>query len=271
MKEIIVSTGDVKRNYEVIGPVYIQVSNKGLFGSTLDRLTGKYYNEINKKQAAGDFSPKQADWGFLYGEWSVGQNQFDEAFYVCVRELQEKARKMHGDAIIWLRQDIDLDTNGFTYFYLQMYGTVVKFTGNDIDYSRASYIIDSIYRKMINEINPEEADNIELKRTEMQEQEKKVSEICTKLKSELINIELKNHTVEKQINKLQEDLKTSTSVVEQTKIRKNINILEKQREENEHQMVTGKERLLEAENELSTLKEELLSMEQLLYDKQRKI
>jgi predicted nucleic acid-binding Zn-ribbon protein len=85
----------------------------------------------------------------------------------------------------------------------------------------------------------------------------------------LINIELKNHTVEKQIKKLQEDLKTSTSVVEQTKIRKNINILEKQREENEHQMVTGKERLLEAENELSTLKEELLSMEQLLYDKQR--
>ena len=152
-----------------------------------------------------------------------------------------------GMLFIWLRQDIDLDTNGFTFFYLQMYGTVVKFTGNDIDYSRNSYIIDSIYRKMINEINPEEADNIELKRTEMQEQEKKVSEICTKLKSELINIELKNHTVEKQINKLQEDLKTSTSVVEQTKIRKNINIPGKQREENEHQMVTGKERLLEAE------------------------
>ena len=135
MKEIIVSTGDIKRNYEVIGPVYIQVSNKGLFESTLDILKRKYTNELNEKRAAGDFSPTRMDWGFLYGEWSVGQNQFDEAFYVCVRELQEKARRMQGDAIIWLRQDIDLDTNGFTFFYLQMYGTVVKYTENVIDYS----------------------------------------------------------------------------------------------------------------------------------------
>ena len=31
------------------------------------------------------------------------------------------------DAIIGMRQDIDLDTNQFQAFYLQMYGTAVKF------------------------------------------------------------------------------------------------------------------------------------------------
>ena len=41
MKKIIVSTGDIKKNYDVIGPVYVQVSNKGLFGSTLDTLVKK--------------------------------------------------------------------------------------------------------------------------------------------------------------------------------------------------------------------------------------
>ena len=45
---------------------------------------------------------------------------------------------------------------------------------------------------------------------------------CAKLKSELINIELKNHTIGKQIDKLQAGLYTSVSVVEQTRIRKNM-------------------------------------------------
>ena len=34
---------------------------------------------------------------------------------------------LNADAIIGLKQDIDLDTTGFQYFYLQMYGTAVKF------------------------------------------------------------------------------------------------------------------------------------------------
>lgn len=58
MKETIVTTGDIKRNYEVNGSVYIQILNKGLFGSTLDKLTRKYADEINKKEAAGNFSPR---------------------------------------------------------------------------------------------------------------------------------------------------------------------------------------------------------------------
>ena len=68
------------------------------------------------------------DWGFLYGELSYGmQNEFDKAFYIAVRELEKKAIRMGADAVIGMRQDIDLDTVNFQYFYLQMYGTAVKF------------------------------------------------------------------------------------------------------------------------------------------------
>lgn len=75
----------------------------------------------------GTISREKADWGFLYGEWSVGQSDFEKAFFVAVEELKVRAALLGADAIIGMRQDIDLDTNGFQFFYLQMYGTAVKY------------------------------------------------------------------------------------------------------------------------------------------------
>lgn len=124
---MIVTTGDLKREYEVIGPVYFQVSNKGLFSSSLSKLVDKYRFEIDKMKKSGMMSKEKADWGFLYGEWSVGQNDFEKAFYVATEELKKRAKMLNADAIIGMRQDIDLDTNSFAFFYLQMYGTAVKF------------------------------------------------------------------------------------------------------------------------------------------------
>jgi uncharacterized protein YbjQ (UPF0145 family) len=74
----------------------------------------------------GQIDRTQPDWGFLYGEWSVGQSDFEKAFYVAVQELKKRASKLGANAIICMRQDIDLDTNAFQYFYLQMYGTAVR-------------------------------------------------------------------------------------------------------------------------------------------------
>ena len=74
----------------------------------------------------GTMSEAQMDWGFLYGEWSVGQSDFEQAFFVATEELKKRAQMVGADAIVAMRQDIDLDTNGFSYFYLQMYGTAVK-------------------------------------------------------------------------------------------------------------------------------------------------
>lgn len=124
---IVVTTGDVRRDYEILGPVYFQVSNKGLFGSALSKLVSKYTAEIAAAKKQGQVSGFRPDWGFLYGEYSVGQSAFEQAFFVAVQELKARAAMLGADAVIGMRQDIDLDTTAFQYFYLQMYGTAVKF------------------------------------------------------------------------------------------------------------------------------------------------
>lgn len=123
---VIVTTGDLKEDYEIIGPVYFQVSNKGLFSSTLSDLVNKYSAEIEEMKNHALMSERRSDWGFLWGEYSVGQNDFEKAFFVATQELKKRALMLGGDAVVSMRQDIDLDTSGFQYFYLQMYGTDVK-------------------------------------------------------------------------------------------------------------------------------------------------
>ena len=126
---VIVTTGDLKEDYEIIGPVYFQVSNKGLFSSTLSDLVNKYSAEIEDMKNHALMSERRSDWGFLWGEYSVGQNDFEKAFFVATQELKKRAVMLGGDAVVSMRQDIDLDTSGFQYFYLQMYGTAVKYKG----------------------------------------------------------------------------------------------------------------------------------------------
>lgn len=121
-----VTTGDIKELYEIIGPVYFQVSNKGLFSSKLSSLEDAYKKDIAEMRQFGTMSQTEADWGFLYGEWSVHQDDFEKAFFIATQELKKRAVLLGGDAIVAMRQDIDLDTTGFQYFYLQMYGTAVK-------------------------------------------------------------------------------------------------------------------------------------------------
>ena len=122
-----VTTCDIKRDYDIIAPVYFQLSNKGVFSSTFSQLVSKSTDKLSNMKRSGMISREKADWGFLYGEWSVGQNDFEKAFYIAVEELKLRAMQLGADAIIGMRQDIDLDTNGFAFFYLQMYGTAVKF------------------------------------------------------------------------------------------------------------------------------------------------
>lgn len=127
MSKVIVTTGDLKQDYEILGPVYFQVSNKGLFGNALGKYVKKYQAEIQEMKRSGTMSQDRADWGFLYGEWSVGQSDFEKAFFIATEELKKRGEMVGADAIICMRQDIDMDTNCFAYFYLQMYGTAVKF------------------------------------------------------------------------------------------------------------------------------------------------
>ncbi len=114
---IIVTTGDIKQDYQIIGPVYFQISNKGLFSNALSKLVKQYEAEIIDMKRSGQMGEDRADWGFLYGEWSVGQSDFEKAFFVSVEELKKRAALLGADAIIGMRQDVDLDTDSFQYFY----------------------------------------------------------------------------------------------------------------------------------------------------------
>lgn len=65
MKNIIVSTGDINKKYEIIGPVYFQVSNKGILTNTFSELSYKYREEILNRKAQGDIPRGKMDWGFF--------------------------------------------------------------------------------------------------------------------------------------------------------------------------------------------------------------
>jgi ABC-type phosphate transport system auxiliary subunit len=125
--DIIVSTGEVPIKYKIIAPVYFKVSNRGVFSSELSKLIKKYNIELGKLRSEGHLSKERMDWGFFYGEWDVGSNDFDKAFFISVQELKERAKILNADAIIFMRQDIDIDSNNVGHFYMQMYGTAVKF------------------------------------------------------------------------------------------------------------------------------------------------
>ena len=58
-------------------------------------------------------------------QWKV------KSFFIAVEELKKRAAILGADAIVAMRHDIDLDTNGLAYFYLQMYETAVKYTENN--------------------------------------------------------------------------------------------------------------------------------------------
>lgn len=131
IRNIIVTTGDLKEDYTILGPIYFQVSNKGLFSTELSRLITKNSEELAILRNNGQLGENKPDWGILYGEFSVGQKDFDKAFFVGIQELKKRCAMLGGDAIISMRQDIDLDTTNIQHFYMQMYGTAVRTLKSD--------------------------------------------------------------------------------------------------------------------------------------------
>jgi hypothetical protein len=128
---IILTTGDIKQDYEIIGPVYFQISNKpeGFASSTYLEYKDVYEKELAELKRSGAFQASSSgniEWGCVWGEYCLGESAFEFAFYITVEELKKRAAMLGADAVVYMRQDIDLDTEVLQYFYLQMYGTAVK-------------------------------------------------------------------------------------------------------------------------------------------------
>lgn len=124
-KNVVVTTGDIKQDYEIIRPIFFQVSNKGVFSNKFKKLAEKYAEDIKDLEQNNNTLLGALGQRLIIG-WSVQEDNFEKAFYMAVEELKRKAIVLGANAIIHMRQDIDLDTDGFAFFYLQMYGTAVK-------------------------------------------------------------------------------------------------------------------------------------------------
>lgn len=129
MSKVVVTTGDVQREYEVLGPVYYQINNRpmGFSGKSKLLVKEKEYQAIVQKNSEKHGAGLVSALFMPVGEFGPGDNKFKTAFYIAVEELKKQAEEMGGDAVVAMRQDIDIDSNGFQYFYLQMYGTAVKY------------------------------------------------------------------------------------------------------------------------------------------------
>lgn len=165
MADIIVTTGDLKENYEVIGPVYFQVNNRlqGFSGKSKLSILEDAYRSIaqsnREKNGLGIISALLLP----VGEFGPGDNHFSTAFYIAVEELKKQAKKMGADAVVAMRQDIDIDSNGFQYFYMQMYGTAVRFISKQETMQREKEEEEAFQR--------EEARKEELRRAEEEKKE----------------------------------------------------------------------------------------------------
>lgn len=145
-----VTTCDLHSKYKIIGPVYYQI-NDSLRSNLKDKVE-EYQKMLGNMKTDGllaensfsKFENASALLGILEilstGGLSestkdlFGQNcnLFDICFFIAIEELKKRAYKMGANAIIGMKQDLDLDTNGFQHFYLQAYGTAVKIdTSND--------------------------------------------------------------------------------------------------------------------------------------------
>jgi len=126
--EVIVTTGDLKYLYDVISPVYFRATNQGIgFINPLNKLKKKYSDEIVTMKKNGLMSRNILGLEFLlYGDSSLGHDEMEAAFFVAMRELQNRAFRLRCDAIVSMHQNIDFHPIN-QFYQIQMYGTAVRF------------------------------------------------------------------------------------------------------------------------------------------------
>lgn len=121
-EEIIVTTGELQRPYDVIGPIMFQTTNRD---RAMDAAAKQFGLKLDQDSLEGS-------WMLVAGaNVPVAYKVLPTAFAVCVEGLKRACLKVGGDAVVWMRQDTDIEPAGMTgsmqVFYMQVYGTAVKF------------------------------------------------------------------------------------------------------------------------------------------------
>ena len=118
-KDLIVTTMDLKQNYEILGMVYFQINSGGFLKSSPWQIhLKKYADAFEAMKKSGTMGTDRT--------WSWNETDLEKAFYISTEELKERAKTLGADAIIGLREDTDWPMDGGN-FSMQMYGTAVRF------------------------------------------------------------------------------------------------------------------------------------------------
>jgi uncharacterized protein YbjQ (UPF0145 family) len=125
---IVVTTCDLHRDYQIIGPVYFPISNRGVFASEFQRLSSQCEPAPPARPQHVPATASRGDRTGDSGELASQANVFELAFALAVQELKRRAEALGADAVVGLRTEFELDPNDFQYFFLQAYGTAVRFT-----------------------------------------------------------------------------------------------------------------------------------------------
>ena len=124
--KMVITTGDLKNGYEIIGPVFYSINSNGIFKNPLGQLVEKYVAERDSRKEAFNIT-KQPEWEALLSAALDGKNNLDKAYYISVMELKAKAISLGADAIIGLQYTIEHPTPSFDHLQMSITGTAVKF------------------------------------------------------------------------------------------------------------------------------------------------
>jgi len=132
MDKIKVSTTDIRKNYEVIGPVHFNIINNSVLANPMSNLFSSY--EKSRPEIA-DASVKASTlngWSSIYGRMCHDLSDYDKAFYVCVQELKKRAFLLGANAVIGMSYKMEFYADSSSYSYMQMCGTAIRITEDDL-------------------------------------------------------------------------------------------------------------------------------------------
>ncbi|NJL11562.1 MAG: YbjQ family protein [Microscillaceae bacterium] len=127
---VIVTTNDLAQAYDILSPVFVQISNRGILKNHAEKLEKEYQSFIEDLQAKGILGREASDEEVVLLSrkkellLDLTGRRMERAFYVALEELKRKTRLFGGNAVVGMRYETDI-LNDNSEFYLQMYGTAV--------------------------------------------------------------------------------------------------------------------------------------------------
>jgi hypothetical protein len=141
---ILVTSGDIKKPYEILGVVFFSLGTRGGMASEFNRLKEVYFLRLSEMKQKGQVSSASNGVGQTIGglgvdgDGDVGlsinysgasfrSNDIETAFHILVGELQLRSSFLGANAIVGFRHNLELDSNANVInFFANGYGTAVK-------------------------------------------------------------------------------------------------------------------------------------------------